>query len=143
MDDEDDVPAAFGQTLTAAAARWRERLRAAMVARGLPSAAGAGGDLLGYLAGGSLPQTGLTQRMGLSKQAVQQLLDQLETAGLVHRTVDPNDKRAKHVALSEAGRAALSGRHAAAAEIEGELRDKLGKKPFKKLRKALREISAG
>src|SRR5882757_8963448 len=142
MAGEDEVPIAFGVALTAAAARWREQLRAAMVARGFAAAGGAGGDVLHHLSDGPLPQAALTQRMGLSKQAVQQLLDQLETGGLVQRAVDAADKRAKHVLLTDAGRAALTGRHEVAASLEAEWRDKLGKKPFKKLRKALRHIGA-
>jgi DNA-binding MarR family transcriptional regulator len=84
----------------------------------------------------------LTQRMGLSKQAVQQLLDQLETGGLVRRETDPADKRMKHVLLTEAGQTALAARQSVADELEAQLRERFGKKLYKKLRKALREVAA-
>ena len=132
----------FGAVLGAAAEQWRETFRREMTAKSLASAAGASGDVLIHLVAGAVPQTALTQRTGLSKQAVQQLLDQLEASGLVRREVDPNDKRAKHVALTEQGRQALAERQRVQAQLEAELRDTLGKKQFKKLRRVLRQIAA-
>src|SRR3954469_10215010 len=132
----------FGAALQAAAAHWRESLRRDMAARGLAAAAGTGGDILGQLGPTPTQQSALTARLGLSKQAVQQQLDQLESVGLVRREPDPADKRAKQVVLTEAGRNALVERHAVNSALDEALRDKLGKKLFKKLRKTLREISA-
>jgi len=133
----------FGAALAGAAEQWREAFRREMIAKALASAAGAGGDVLTHLKVDSVPQTALTQRTGLSKQAVQQLLDQLETASLVRRETDQNDKRIKHVMLTEQGRRVLSERQKVEAQLEEALRDKLGKKQFKKLRSVLREIAAG
>ena len=45
-------------------------------------------------------QTALTAASGLTKQAVQQLLDQLETQGVLTRVPDPADRRAKRIALT-------------------------------------------
>lgn len=132
----------FSAALLAAAARWRESLRAEITSRSSSAAAGAGGDILAHLAATSLPQAVLTQRMGLSKQAVQQLLDQLEAAGLVRRETDPADKRAKRVTLTGDGREALGFRRDVEARLETTLRNRLGRKSFKKLRRILREIAA-
>lgn len=141
-DDDDANVLSFSAALVAAAARWRESFRADVASRSSSAAAGAGGDILAHLALTSVPQAVLTQRTGLTKQAVQQLLDQLEAAGLVRRDADPQDKRAKHVVLTEQGCEALAVRSQVETQLEDALRDRLGKKQFKKLRRILREIAA-
>ncbi|HEX2142640.1 MAG TPA: MarR family transcriptional regulator [Candidatus Limnocylindria bacterium] len=45
----------------------------------------------------------LAQEMGLSSGAMTKRLDRLETAGLVRRLPDPNDRRSLQVELTEAG----------------------------------------
>jgi DNA-binding MarR family transcriptional regulator len=138
-DEETATP--FGPALLAVAGHWREEFRAQMVASGFAAAAGTGGEALTHLASAGLPQTVLTQRLGLSKQAVQQVLDALEAEGLVQRSTDPSDKRVKQVALTARGTLALATRQAAETRLEDDWRDRLGKKSFKKLRKALRDLA--
>ncbi|MEO8758062.1 MAG: MarR family transcriptional regulator [Devosia sp.] len=133
----------LGKLLQAAADSWQAQLRGALADHTPAAALGAGAAVLPHLGGASLLQTELTARMGLSKQAVQQLLDQLETQGLVRRVPDAADKRAKRVELTESGAAAAAKRQHAEAVLEDGLREGLGKKRFKSLRKALRELSAG
>jgi DNA-binding MarR family transcriptional regulator len=133
----------FGAALAGASEQWRETFRREMTARSLASAAGASGDVLIHLHAGAIPQTVLTVRTGLSKQAVQQLLDQLEAASLVRREVDPKDKRAKQVMLTDSGRQALAERQHVMGQLEADLRERLGKKQFKALRRLLREIAGG
>ena len=52
---------------------------------------------------GGTRQNVLAARMGISKQAVGQLLDEIEDAGFIYRTPDPADKRARLVRLTESG----------------------------------------
>lgn len=51
--------------------------------------------------------TELAARVGVSKQAVQQLVDELEAMGLLAREPDPSDGRAKRIVFTDHGKAAL------------------------------------
>jgi DNA-binding MarR family transcriptional regulator len=51
--------------------------------------------------------TELARRVGISKQAVGQLVDDLEALGMVRREPDPDDGRAKRVVWTERGRQGL------------------------------------
>jgi DNA-binding MarR family transcriptional regulator len=132
----------LGKLLQEAGESWQGQLRRELATK-LPSAAlGAGAAVLSQLDPASgMSQTALTAQMRLSKQAVQQLLDQLEAQGLVRREPDPVDKRAKQVALTPAGADAAARRASASANLEEQLRETLGRKRFKALRKALRELA--
>jgi DNA-binding MarR family transcriptional regulator len=129
----------LGKALQAAAERWRADLRSALGVSG--AVAGASGDVLAHL-GTETPQSALTARLGLSKQAVQQSLDQLE-AGLVRREPDPADRRARRIVLTAAGQVALERRHAAQRALADHYRDKLGKKLYARLEKALKRLVKG
>lgn len=131
----------IGIALHRAAADWRATFRAEMAVRGFPWHMAASGEVLAHLGPSGIAQTELTARMGLSKQAVQQLLDQLETDGVVRRESDPADKRAKRVVLTELGLADFAERNRVKQQIEERYRDKLGKKLFGKLEKALRKLA--
>lgn len=132
----------LGKLLQAASESWQAKLRGGLADKVPPAALGAGAAVLAQLDPGTgIAQTVLTARMALSKQAVQQVLDQLEAQGLVRREPDPADKRAKRVLLTEAGTAAAAARAEAASALDDQLRDLLGRKRFKSLRKALRELA--
>lgn len=53
-------------------------------------------------------QSALAERMGVEAMTLSGYLDRLEARGLVHRTVDPADRRAKLVHLTEAAREVLA-----------------------------------
>jgi len=57
-------------------------------------------------AGESLPLTRLAERLSCVKSNITQLVDRLETDGLVQRQADPNDRRARLAVLTPAGQAA-------------------------------------
>jgi len=66
-------------------------------------------QVLGAIAlGGPLTVAQIARTMGLTRQNVQRLVDDLETAGIVRRTAHPDSRRARLVALTDAGRAAYS-----------------------------------
>lgn len=131
----------LGALLGHAQETWRLALGEALARRNAP-ALGAGADLLAHLSLSGISQSLLAERMGLSKQAVQQSLDHLETLDLVRRVPDPVDRRAKYVVLTETGLAALESRRDAEKDAEKLLRDALGKKALKQLGKGLRKLSA-
>ena len=129
----------FG-TVAQLADAWRGRYRQEMARRGFPWHLSAVGDLLDHLPAEGTSQASLTASTSLTKQAVQQSLDQLETHGVLRREPDPADKRARRIVLTELGLRNLSERQAVLAEIENSAKAALGKKGAKKLRKSLREL---
>ena len=78
--------------------------------------------------------------MGLSKQAVQQLVDGLVADGLVERRPDPADKRGNIVVFTRAGLSMLADANIVKLEIEDAYRAKLGGGAFRDLMLALKEL---
>jgi DNA-binding MarR family transcriptional regulator len=116
-------------------------MRQEMAARGYPWHLGARGDVLAHLGPSGISQTALTERMGLSKQAVQQLLDLLEADGVLRRDPDPADKRARRVVLTDLGLTDFAERNKVKRAIEADYRNRLGDKLFNKLEKALAKLA--
>lgn len=131
----------LGALLAEGQAVWRHALAEALERRKAP-VLGAAADLLPHLSLSGISQSLLAERMDLTKQAVQQSLDQLEKLGLIRREPDPVDKRAKYVVLTDAGLYALEARRDAEKEVEKLLRDIMGKKAVKQLGKGLRNLGA-
>lgn len=70
----------------------------------------------------------LAERLGVTKQAVSQLVDDLEGMGLMARVPDPDDGRAKRVVFTEEGREAMFEGLAHLGLIERRLTRALGKR---------------
>jgi DNA-binding MarR family transcriptional regulator len=86
--------------------------------------------------------TELAERSGLTKQAVSEVIPELEELGYVTREPDPRDKRAKIVRLTPKGReATLTGRRLFA-EIEAEWAEQFGDELLAALREAAERIAA-
>lgn len=126
--------------LTSVAASRRQAFRRLMADAGFPWHLNAAGEVLAHLPPEGLSQAALTHSMGLSKQAVQQLLDQLEAAGVVRREPDPADRRARNILLTELGRRDIAAQKLALRDVEQAARDRLGRKLLGKLEKALRKL---
>lgn len=131
----------LGALLMDAQDAWQFALNQALTRREAPPL-GAGAELLAQVSLAGVSQSLLAERMGLTKQAIQQSLDQLEKLALIRREMDPVDRRAKYVVLTQAGLYALELRRDAEKEAERTLRGALGKKALKQLGKGLRKLSA-
>src|ERR1051325_8377172 len=92
-----------GLDLWRAAIAWRERLHGEMVARGHAWYGDARSGIAAHLDPAGSWQSERVERMRLSKQAVQQLLDGLESDGVVRRVPDPEDGRGKRVVYTAKG----------------------------------------
>jgi DNA-binding MarR family transcriptional regulator len=79
---------------------------------------------------------------GMSKQAMNYLLGQLEQLGYLTRNDDPEDHRSKRIHLTERGHAAAQRIRATVAQIETELEHELGPKQFAQLRRLLTRLNA-
>ena len=131
-----------GVALWRAAIAWRRRLREEMAARGYPWHLGARGEVLAHLGPSGRSQATLTESMGLTKQGVQQLLDQLEADGVVRRVGDPQDKRARRIELTDLGLADYAEQTRVKRMIEADYRGRLGPRLFDDLVKALERLAA-
>src|SRR5919197_6086582 len=83
----------------------------------------------------------LAARRGMSKQAVNYLLGQLERLGYVERRADPDDRRSKRVALTRRGELAGLTMRDAVREIERDWERQLGRERFAQLRGLLLELN--
>jgi DNA-binding MarR family transcriptional regulator len=72
--------------------------------------------------------TDLAARMGISKQAVGQLVDELEQMGAVERVADPSDGRAKLIRFSTKRGSSLLDGLAHLQKLERELGETIGAK---------------
>lgn len=99
-------------------------------------------SLMQQLCLGSTRLTDLAGRMGMTKQAVGQIVDDLERRGLVRRTADPRDSRAKVIAYSEQGYAVVDRLIDATLATERELAGEIGDKDLATLKAILTRMSA-
>ena len=131
----------IGVDLWQAAEAWRNQLHRQMVERGHVWYGDARGAVAANLHPSGLSQSELVSRMGLSKQAVQQLLDRLEGDGIIRRVPDTDDRRGKRVEYTAVGHAALRDAVKIKRRMERELRARLGERAFESLRAALRDVA--
>ena len=82
----------------------------------------------------------LADRAGISKQAMNQLLQSLETAGYIARSAARDDGRTRVVRLTRRGRAAYTRMADILVGIEREWSAELGPKPFSDLKALLTRV---
>ena len=83
----------------------------------------------------------LAHRALITKQAMMQVVDDLQERGLVRRTADVNDSRAKVVRLTAKGLRQRAEARRAVAAVESRARRTLGDRRFEGLKLALVELS--
>ena len=103
-----------------------ERLRGEFAAQDMGGLRPLHALLLVPLLGGGRHASDLAETLGVSRQAVAQVVTRLEQGGYLTRITDPGDARAKLVCLTPRGRAALRTMRATALAVEDEWRQRLG-----------------
>src|SRR4051794_710049 len=98
--------------------------------------------LLPHVDLGGTRLTDLAARLGVTKQAAGQLVDELVEMGMLERKRDPDDARAKLVRFSKQGRAALFDGLAVLSELEKEVAAIVGDAKMHTLHEALTAIVA-
>jgi DNA-binding MarR family transcriptional regulator len=83
----------------------------------------------------------LAARLGMSKQALNYLLGQLERLGYLERRPDPDDLRSRRIALTRRGASAVPVIREAVAEVEREWARELGAERFGQLRALLVDLN--
>jgi DNA-binding MarR family transcriptional regulator len=83
----------------------------------------------------------LAARLGVSKQALNYTLGELERAGYLERQADPHDLRSKRITLTHRGELAIHTIRQAVSEIERDWEQQLGQERFVQFYQLLRELS--
>lgn len=133
-------PDHIGWTLWRAAQVWRGEFTRAMVEAGHDWFGQARANLLPHIGPSGLRQGDLVARARLTKQAVQQFVDELVADGILMRIPDPTDARARRIMLTDKGLAALHDADRIKARIEARWRDRIGSAAFAAMDQALRAI---
>ncbi len=84
--------------------------------------------------------TDVAAQVGISKQALNYLLRELERLGYLELEPHPDDLRSKRIVLTQRGTAAVAVIRAAVAEMEAAWEQRLGPKRFALLRNLLLEL---
>jgi len=87
--------------------------------------------------------TELARRAGITKQSMGELIHQLEVGGIIERTPDPTDRRAKLVAFTAQGRQWMHAFRQALEQAEREMESELGAEALQSLKSSLARYGAG
>ena len=82
----------------------------------------------------------LAARMGVSKQALNYLLGELERSGYLERRPHPDDQRSKRIGLTGRGTSAVRAIRDAVGEVEAAWAERLGAERFAQLQSILAEL---
>ncbi len=89
-----------------------------------------------------LPVAHIARNMGLTRQAVQRVVDLLVSHGLVTQEPNPHHQRAKLIVLTPAGRDALTGAERAVAPLDQAIQERVGADRLAIAIAALRDMNA-
>jgi DNA-binding MarR family transcriptional regulator len=120
----------------------RERMLTGLHERGHSDLVAAHLNVLLYPGPENMRPSELAARTGMTKQALNYLLGQLEALGYLARVQDSADQRFKRVHLTPRGRAAGAAMREIVMEIEAEWTQKLGPRRFAQLRDTLAQLGA-
>jgi DNA-binding MarR family transcriptional regulator len=88
-------------------------------------------------------QRQLSERLGIHRNAMVTVIDNLEQRGLAQRLPQPDDRRAVAVTLTAKGRRLLPELHAQGRDLEAEIAAPLSSKERATLRHLLQRVAAG
>ena len=142
MDSTTPPPPLIGALLRTPWETVRERMLTGLHHRGYSDLVTAHLNVLLYPGPENMRPSELAARTGMTKQALNYLLGQLEALGYIDRAQDSSDQRFKRVHLTPRGRAAGAAMREIVMEIEAEWTQKLGARRFAQLRDTLAELSA-
>jgi DNA-binding MarR family transcriptional regulator len=120
----------IGRLLVAAERRFNEQLIAELHARGFGEIRPAHGAVFAHLDPDGTRPSELARRAGITKQAMGELVADLEARGYVGRDRDPDDGRASLVVPTERGRAVDRAADDAIERIEAAWSEQLGRDRF-------------
>lgn len=136
------LPRSTFEVLFRAARLVNERAVARMQQMGATGLRLAHTALLPHITDAGVRQTELADKLGVTKQAIGPLVDDLEREGIVERIPDPADARAKLVRWTPKGRRALRHGIGVLAQLERELAEEVGARRLAALADTLEALIA-
>ena len=135
-------PPLIGALLRAPWETVRERMLAGLHQRGYDDLIAAHLDVFQYPGPENLRPSELAARIGMSRQALNYLLGQLEDLGYLTREPDPRDHRSKRIRGTARGHSAGAAIREIVLEVEAEWEQQLGTREFGQLRRLLTQLYA-
>jgi DNA-binding MarR family transcriptional regulator len=122
---------------------WKAEFDAEMAMKGHRWFAEARSNVLPHLDRGGTAQSVLQSRMGVTKQAVQQFVDELVADGIIERRINPDDRRSNMIYFTRKGQRVLSDANVVKIEIQSRYRSKLGTARFADFMSCLDVLEGG
>jgi DNA-binding MarR family transcriptional regulator len=114
------------ELMRAARGSYAQAIREGLEAEGIDDLPRNGSFVLSYLSRDDEPVVmDMIQRLGVTKQAVSQLLDTLVVRGFITREIDPDDRRRMTMGLTDRGRGAAAAIFEAVTGIDEQLAETL------------------
>ena len=140
-DERTDAPA-IGGLLRLAWQAHRDRMFECLAESGYPDVSRAQFALFRWPGVDGMRPGEVAELAGLSKQAVNDTLGELERAGYIERHPDPEDGRARIVRLTDPGRALQTAAHQTSRRLERTWAHVVGEDRFADLRATLQDMIA-
>lgn len=120
-----------------------EQLRARLAQRGWHGITRSQSLVLANVGNGVTRASRIAANLGVSRQAMSQLLAEMETGGLIETAPDPTDRRAQLVAFAAASAGIREDAQQILRALEAEMEQAVGKSRMGSLRTALRALPDG
>ncbi|MGO9906378.1 MAG: MarR family winged helix-turn-helix transcriptional regulator [Solirubrobacteraceae bacterium] len=120
----------------------RDRMLAGLHERGFTDLVAAHLDVFQYPGPENQRPLQLATRTGMTKQALNYLLGQLQQLGYLTRETDEGDQRSKRIRLTPRGHAAIKAIREIVQDVEAEWGQQLGARKFAQLRDLLTQLYA-
>ena len=130
----------IGRLLRDAFARFEAELLEGLRAAGVDDLRPTHNAVLRYLSPDGTRASVLAERSGLTRQAVTQIVDDLEALGYVTRAPDPRDRRAKLVVYTSRGLELYETGRRVIDAIEGRFEEQVGDRRYEELRRGLEAV---
>jgi len=130
-------PPLMGALLRMPVDAWRQRMLDDLHAAGFTDLVPAHSAVLRYPGPQGRRPSDVAAEAGMSRQAMNYLLGELEEMGYLQRRVDPDDKRARRIEFTDRGNAVRRVMRQSVANIEADLERDLGADVVAQLRRSL------
>ncbi len=114
-----------------------EQLRSRLAERGWGAVSRSQSLVLTHIANGVSRASRIAENLGVTRQAMSQLLSDMESRGLIELQPDPFDRRAQLVQFAPGGAAIREDAQQTLRELERDMEEALGSERMRDLREAL------